>query len=154
MATRKLLLVDDDTITRRALARTLADPDFDILQADSPTQGLAMLAANEDIKVVISDFHMGRETGAGFLSVVERKYPNVVRILLTSDTSTNVFVAGVNEGHARRVLYKPWSGDQVISLVRHSFGLPRRATKAYEVKPPTQRTLTRLAALLGVDRIE
>jgi DNA-binding NtrC family response regulator len=154
--TRKLLIVDDDSMARRAIERTLQDPDYQIFSASSPSEALAILE-KEDIRVVLSDHHMGRETGAAFLSVVETKYPHVVRILMTSDTSTGVFIAAVNEGHARRVLYKPWVDEQLHAVVRQAFNLPRRRPQrapVYEIKQPSSRTLTKIAAMLGVDRVE
>jgi DNA-binding NtrC family response regulator len=154
---RKMLIVDDDPMARRALLRTLADDDYEIVQASSPSEALGILAENMDIKVVVSDQHMGRETGAAFLSVVESKYPSIVRILLTSDTSTETFVSAVNEGHARRVLYKPWQDEQLSTVVRQGFGLPRRAAAkkpaVHILKEPSARTLTKLRALLGGERV-
>lgn len=149
---RKLLVVDDDSMSLRAITRTLEDPDFQICTASSPGEALEILE-KEDIRVVLSDHHMGCETGAALLSVIETKYPNIVRILMTSDTSTGVFVAAVNEGHARRVLYKPWVDEQLQAVVRQAFNLPRRRNQpVYELKAPTSRTLTKIAAMLGVDR--
>jgi DNA-binding NtrC family response regulator len=151
---RKLLIVDDDPIARRAISRSLEDADYEILQADGPTQALQILSDN-DIKVVISDQHMRNALGTAFLSIVEAKFPNTVRVLLTSDTSTDVFVSAVNEGHARRVLYKPWVDEQLRGVVRQCFGLPRKknAVPVYTIKPQTSRTLSKIAALLGVDRV-
>lgn len=156
MSKKKILIVDDDPMARRALARTLSDDDFEVVQASNPTDGLEILAKN-DVQVVLSDFHMGREKGSTFLSIVEQRHPNVVRILLTSDTSTEVFVSSVNVGHARRVLYKPWHDEQVQTVVRQAFGMTRRAAKkpvAYSLRPPSARTLTKLKALLGVETLE
>jgi response regulator RpfG family c-di-GMP phosphodiesterase len=152
---RKLLIVDDDPIARRAIARSLEDADYEILQAEGPSEALKVMNEH-DIKIVISDQHMRGATGTGFLSVVEAKFPNTVRLLLTSDTSTDVFVAAVNDGHARRVLYKPWVDEQLRGAVRQYFGLPRRrpgAPPVFEVKPQSARTLDRIAALLGADRV-
>ena len=154
--TRTLLIVDDDPMALRAIARTLQDPDFQIMSASSPSEALALLEHN-DIRVVLSDYHMGTETGAAFLSIVETKFPNIVRILMTSDTSTEVFVDSVNVGHARRVLYKPWVDEQLHAVVRQGFNLPRlrvQKSSVYEIREPGRRTLTKIAAMLGVDRIE
>ncbi len=153
-SSRKLLIVDDEPIARRSIARSLADPEYEIMQADCPAQALALLAEH-DIKVVISDQHMPGVSGTSFLATVQASYPDVVRVLLTSDTSTDVFVAAVNEGHVRRVLYKPWADEQIRSVVRQCFGLPRRSPNAppvYSLKPQTSRTLRRIAAILGVDK--
>ena len=154
-AKRKMLVVYDDPMARRAILRTLEDDDYQILQAASPSEALEILANNEDIKVVLSDHHMGRETGAAFLSVVEAKYPQIVRILMTSDASTETFVAAVNEGHARRVLYKPWQDEQLVGVVRQGFGLPRRTGKkpvVHVLREPSKNTMTKLRALLGGER--
>jgi len=150
---RTLLIVDDDVLARRALTRTLTDPAYRIVHAENPKQALAILE-KEKIQVVLSDYHMGFDSGATFLAEVERRFPNVVRLLLTSDTATDVMVAAVNEGRARRVLYKPWHDDQLRAAVRQAFGLPRvpvREPGVYNVKSMSKITVTRIAALLGVE---
>ncbi len=149
-----LLIVDDDPFTRRSLARTLNSQEYRILQAENSDRGLSILASTE-VNAVISDFHMGEGLdGAGFLAEVERRFPNVVRLLLTSDSATDVMIAAVNEGRARRVLYKPWHDDQIRTVVRQCLGLPKRPAApggVYTLEPMGPRTVNRLAALLGVD---
>lgn len=155
-AEHTLLIVDDDAITRRAMCRTLEDPDYNVLQAAGPAEALELLSRHH-IEVVISDFHMPSENGAQFLAAVKVRCPNTVRVLLTSDTSSKVLVSAINDGQARRVLYKPWTDEQLRNVVRQSFGLPRRGPNragVYTLKQPTNRTLTRIAALLGVERVE
>ncbi len=154
---RILLIVDDDAIARRTLSRTLQDTSYDILQAEGPEDAFALLAAHE-VSVVISDHHMKGALGTTFLSEVETRYPKAVRILLTSDTSTQVFVGAINDGHARRVLYKPWADDQIRSVVRQAMGMPKQRAASspgvYTLKPLSSGTLTRIKAMFGVPTAE
>lgn len=152
-SSRKLLIVDDDPIARRAIARTLADKDYEIVQAESPSRALELMQEHH-FRVLITDQHMpGSETGTDFLAMIEILFPDTIRILLTSDTSTEVFVAAINGGKARRVVYKPWHDEQLHNVVRQSFGLPRKRP-APPLKQPTATTLTRIAAMLGVSGVD
>lgn len=146
----KLLVVDDDPMIRRAIARAAEDPDYEILLADAPTAALELLAKNA-VQVVISDQHMRGARGTDFLAIVEAKYPEIVRILLTSDTSKSVFVSAVNKGQARRVLYKPWNDEQLHTIVRQALGLPvRRAAVQPELKESAaSQAFGKIASLLS-----
>jgi len=150
---RTLMIVDDDPVTRRSLTRALNHSEYEIIQAGSAERALEILATTE-VHLVIADYHMGGMDGATFLSQVERRHPNVVRLLLTSDSSTEVIVAAVNDGRARRVLYKPWQDEQLCATVRQCVGLPRhpaRRPNVYSLRPMGQTTVNRLVAMLGVE---
>jgi DNA-binding NtrC family response regulator len=150
---RTLLIVDDDPSTRRSLIRTLSDPEYRILQAESAEGAFAILDRGE-VQVVLSDYHMGGIDGVTFLSQLEQRYPKTVRLLLTSDMSTDVMIDAVNEGRARRVIYKPWHDEQLRAVVRQCLGLPRAPVQrpaVYRLEPMGKATVDRLAAMLGVD---
>lgn len=150
----KLLVVDDDPMIRRAIARAAEDPDYEILLADGPTAALELLSKHE-IQVVISDQHMRGTRGTDFLAVVEARYPEIVRVLLTSDTSTSVFVSAVNKGHVRKVLYKPWNDDQLHTIVRQSLGLPvrRAAVQHAPATSAASQTFGKIASLLSSKKV-
>lgn len=121
-----VLLVDDDPIQRSALQRTLSDPAYAIVEASGSEEAFEVLATTPSVSVVVSDQHMRGMLGSAFLGTVANQYPRVARVLLTADTSTDTFDAAVTDGNARRVIYKPWNGDQIRAVIWECLGLPRR----------------------------
>lgn len=139
---RNLLLVDDERTVRMALRRTLASPDFGVLEASGALEALRVLALTP-VQVVISDQHMRGETGTSLLAEIEAHYPHIVRILLTADTSKDVFTAAIGDANVRRVIYKPWDDEQLRAIVRQAFGLrrpvPSRSPGRYDGAPTVPR---------------
>ena len=58
-----------------------------ILTAPNASRGLAILQ-QEKIDLAAIDLHMPVVDGLQFLALLHRKYPNVIKVMLTGDTST------------------------------------------------------------------
>lgn len=114
---KKLLVVDDDPIIRRAIERALEGEPYRTLTAESGARALEMLAS-EEIDVVLSDQNMPEMDGITLLEEVKRRHPNVVRVMLTSDNDTNVFANALSDAGVRRFLHKPWDDDQLRGALR------------------------------------
>jgi DNA-binding NtrC family response regulator len=143
-----LLLIDDDALARRCLMRTLTCEHYNILQAGNGEEALAILAETP-VKLVICDQHMGDALGSDLLDTIRALYPDVVRLMMTSDQSREALVKAINDGNVRRLLYKPWDDDQLKAIVRQCVGLPRVKTtpKVVQRRPSS---MMRIAAILGV----
>jgi DNA-binding NtrC family response regulator len=146
---RTILLIDDDALARRCLVRTLACPEYTFLQAENGDQGLEILATTP-VHLVICDQHMGDSLGSDVLETVRTRYPEVVRLMMTSDQSREALVRAINDGNVRRLLYKPWDDEQLKSLVRQVLGLPRLRPAAPKVVQRRPSSMMRIAAILGV----
>jgi len=102
----RVLIVDDDPLVLENLRRALRREPYEILAAGSGAQGLEILARSS-IDVVVSDERMPGMTGAEFLGIVCRKYPETVRIVLTGQASLEAAIRAINEGEIFRFLLKP-----------------------------------------------
>lgn len=102
----KILLVDDEQQVLEALARGLRRT-FDIHTATSGADGLAILAREPDIAIVMSDMRMPVMNGAAFLAQVRLVAPDSVRLLLTGQADMEDAISAINEGHIFRFLRKP-----------------------------------------------
>lgn len=114
---KTLLVVDDDPRIRRAIARTLAGEPWRTLHTDSGPRAIEILS-REEVHVVLSDYHMPEMDGITLLDEIRRRWPHVVRIMLTSDDDAHVFVNAVNDAEVRRFLHKPWHDEQLRGALR------------------------------------
>lgn len=115
----KILVVDDETSILSAVKRLLRPLGHDIHTALSGQQGLQVLAQTP-IDLVISDMRMPEMNGAQFLAEVAKKWPNIMRILLTGYADLDSTVAAINEGHIYSYLPKPWEDDQFRLMVKRA----------------------------------
>ena len=134
----KLLCVDDERNVLRALERIFMDEEYEILTASSGEEGLAFLAENPDIQVVISDYRMPGMNGVEFLRQVCEKHPDTVRIVLSGYADTTAVVSAINEGQIYKFVSKPWSDEelrQTVAKAVESFALHHQ-NRGLE-KPPS-----------------
>lgn len=124
--TIKLLCVDDERNVLRALERIFMDDDYEILTSSSGEEGLAILADNPDIQVVISDYRMPGMNGVEFLRQVCENHPDTVRIVLSGYADTSSVVSAINEGQIYKFVSKPWSDEdlrQTVAKAVESFAM-------------------------------
>ncbi len=113
-STPRVLVVDDETLPRRAVARWLGGLGLDVVAVGTAAEALALLAA-ESFDVVIADWLLRPpERGDRLLVEVRDLYPKVRRVLFSGqpidDTSCAHFC-----------IAKP---DSVETLERAVYGLP------------------------------
>jgi CheY-like chemotaxis protein len=84
-ATRRLLLVDDEDAVRRITARALARQGWEVTQAASAEEALAMLDADRTLALtaLVSDVVMPGKDGAALLDDVRQRYPALPAILVS-----------------------------------------------------------------------
>lgn len=109
----KILCVDDEPNVLRALTRLFLDEDYEILTAASGEEGLAILAEEAGLQVVVSDYRMPGMNGVDFLKQVCEKWPDTVRIVLSGYADTAAVVSAINEGQIYKFIPKPWNDDEL-----------------------------------------
>jgi serine phosphatase RsbU (regulator of sigma subunit) len=119
-----IVLVDDEDVVLRSLSSFLSlETDYEIHTFSSP---FAALDAFKDIHVdlVITDFLMPQMNGLELLAAIKRRYPDVVRILLTGYADRENAIRAINEVGLYQYLEKPWDNDQLILVIKN--GLNQR----------------------------
>ena len=82
VSANSVLLVDDDPSIREVLSMQLEEAGFKAQQAEDGIDGLVKLR-DQLPKVIISDLQMPRMTGIEFISVVLRRFPSILVIVLS-----------------------------------------------------------------------
>ena len=112
LVSRVVILVDDDPLLTRAMARVLKGR-YITLQANSGEEARRIIdTLTSPFDAVVSDFDMGngRMNGGQFLAWVESTHPTVRRVLCTGNPDP---VAR----SAQRILAKPASLADLVSAI-------------------------------------
>jgi len=147
----RLLLVDDETDFRNALARRLQKRGLVALQAGDGEAGLAVLADNR-VDVVVLDVKMPGMSGIDVLDRIKARYPETEVILLTGHAATQDGVDGIKSG-AFDYLTKPAEFEHLLGKIIQAYGkiqAEKEKQKAAEYKAGIEQQMIateRLAAL-------
>jgi putative nucleotidyltransferase with HDIG domain len=117
--TDRVLIVDDDELILRALARILESAGFESRCYQSPEHALQAIESDAPV-VVISDYMMPVMDGIAFLNKARERFPAAVRILCTAAEDFRVALEAVNSGEVFRIISKPWQQPELIATVRQA----------------------------------
>lgn len=115
----KVLVVDDEPTITELLKDALSRGSDIILSAPSAEEALGILD-REQVDVVISDEMMPGMSGSEFLSVVRKKYPDTIRMILTGHASLESAIRAINEGEIYRFFTKPCNVFDLAVTVRQA----------------------------------
>ncbi|HET8710853.1 MAG TPA: sigma-54 dependent transcriptional regulator [Spongiibacteraceae bacterium] len=115
-----VLVVEDDTSLREALADTLELAGADVVQAESGEQALDMLT-HSYVDMVVSDVNMGGMDGHELLQVLRQTYPQLPVLLITAYGSIAKSVEAMRVG-AVDYLVKPFKPQLLVDTVARYTG--------------------------------
>jgi len=119
MSKSKVLFVDDEPHVTSALQRALRREPYEIFSVHSARAGLEILARH-DISVVVSDEQMPGMSGSEFLAEVRKKYPSIIRMILTGQASLEAAIRTINEGEVYRFFTKPCNAVDLRVTIRQA----------------------------------
>ena len=124
----KILVIDDEKNTRDGLREALAD-DYNVLLAEDGIKGLALLDANPDVCIALTDLRMPGMDGMDFIrNVTSRKNAPLI-IMLTAYGSVQTAVEALKVG-AYDYLSKPVDLDNLEMMLERGMKVLRdRAEK-------------------------
>jgi two-component system NtrC family sensor kinase len=115
--TIKILCVDDEKNVLRALKRVFLDCDYEIITAESGSEGLEILNNTDTVQIVISDYRMPQMNGVDFLQEVYRNWPDTLRIVLSGFADMSIIMDAITEGHIYQFIQKPWDDDKLKATI-------------------------------------
>lgn len=101
----KILLVDDDAVTRRVVALALART-HNVVQASNGRRAVEVLEDNPDVDCVICDLLMPELDGLGVLNAVAERWPELPVFVISGLVGTRAIGAAMERG-ARAFFAKP-----------------------------------------------
>jgi CheY-like chemotaxis protein len=110
-----VLIVEDDFLIRMNAAEMIADAGFDVVEAASADEAIAILEDRLDITIVFTDIQMpGSMDGLKLAAAIRGRWPPI-KIIATSGL-VDVRQDDLPEGG--RFLPKPYSPEQIVRTLR------------------------------------
>jgi two-component system, cell cycle response regulator len=115
----KILIADDDGMSRRLLEKTLEREGYKVIAVDNGQLALQQLSLPEGPRLALLDWMMPELDGPGVCLEVRKQHerPYVHIVLLTSRGSKEDVVAGLEAG-ADDYLTKPWDPAELAARLR------------------------------------
>lgn len=90
--------------------------------AENAEEGLEIIEElrKDEIKIliIVTDWLMPGMNGDEFLIKVHRKYPSIVKIMLTGQANDEAINRAKKYANLFGVLYKPWSEDELFNIIK------------------------------------
>jgi len=113
--------VDDDANILDSIERVLFNDDYEITKFTNPIEAFEMISkSNGDIDLVISDNKMPQIKGVDFLISLRKKYPDIIRIMLTGESDLQDAQYAINDGKVYRFLIKPVDPYELELLIKRA----------------------------------
>lgn len=90
---QKILVVDDETSVRTTVSGLLTSKDYEVSTAENGFDALLQMR-NVTLALIISDLNMPQMSGFEFLSVVRRRFPEVLVVAMSGAYSSGDAVPG------------------------------------------------------------
>jgi DNA-binding NtrC family response regulator len=113
--TKHLLLVEDESLLRQAIAEQLADRGYHVEQADSGEAALTHLA-DFAFDVIVTDLRLPGIDGAAVVDAAVERYPDIVAIVVTGYGTVKDAVAAIKRG-ASDFVSKPFQIDELLHVL-------------------------------------
>ena len=113
-----ILIVDDEDNNLQLLKRSLRR-NYNVLVAINGREALEMVdIVGDEISMIISDQRMPEMQGVDFLQEVSKKYPDIIKILLTGYTDTEVIIEAINKCNLYQYILKPFDPSTLQIIVK------------------------------------
>jgi len=113
----KLLIVDDEVELLEMYRDFLESEGFEVLTASTGEEALRIFHQNGDVKVIISDSHMGQMNGEEFFHALKKTNQNIPPFLLATGDLNRSEVELKAMGMTGLVL-KPFDLDELVVKIK------------------------------------
>src|SRR5882672_1733786 len=128
--TRHLLLVEDESALREAVAEQLTDRGYHVEQADSGESAVERLA-DFAFDIIITDLRLPGVDGSAVIEAAVARYPDIIAIVITGYGTVKDAVEAIKRG-ARDFVSKPFQIDELLHVLDSALEQRRlRSENAY-----------------------
>lgn len=113
-----VLFVDDEVNILSSLKRGLMDEEFTCYFASSGKEALEILEETK-ISVIVSDMRMPEMDGLRLLNEVEKKYPRIIKMILSGYTQLPQILTTINQVDIFKFITKPWKLEEEFIVAIH-----------------------------------
>lgn len=113
----KIMLVEDEKITRKTLTDILKKENYDVSSFGDGTEALNSLKSNK-YDVVVTDLRLPGTNGLDILKSAKEIDTNTIVIIITAYATIETAIESLKLG-AYDYLLKPFSPEQLLSILKH-----------------------------------
>lgn len=117
---KKILFVDDDVEMSKSFEMLFMNTEYEIVIARNGIEALNIIESQE-IDLVISDMKIPDMTGYELLSQVKKRFPHIVRIILSEVTEERSIFDSLQKNIAKLYFLKPWENINIITSIDNIF---------------------------------
>ena len=129
--TGHILIIDDEAILRKTLARILQQAGFEVTTAENAEQGLAFLKTTS-FDLVFTDLRMPGIQGLDALRMIHKNYPSIPVVLFTAQPDVNSAVEALRHG-AIDYLLKPLKPEVIIERTKSILSQQQKEKRRREI---------------------
>jgi two-component system response regulator HydG len=118
-----ILIVDDEAVSRRSLARLLRGANYTIKETNHIADA-ARILNQHNVDLVVADLRSGSENGLDMIGLVNRSHPGTESILLADSGLVESLAEAVQAG-ASDYVTKPFSNDELLLRVSRAIELKK-----------------------------
>ncbi len=112
-----ILIVDNEKPVANALKRALWKEDYRIITACGGQEALSKIETF-DCNLIIANQKMPSMGGTELLYLIEKKHPEIVKILITDQIEPETDKNGINRDFIYGFISKPWNPEELKTLIR------------------------------------
>lgn len=116
----KVMVIDDSAMVRAMVGRTLRASGYEVIDAVDGQDGLAKLAAHDDLRLILCDVNIPVMSGLEFLEATQGIGSRVPVVMLTTEGQPEMIARAKTLG-ARGWIVKPFKPDMLLEMTRAFF---------------------------------
>lgn len=143
-----IVLYVDDEPQNLELFRLQFEEELEVVTAGSGEEALAVLA-KAPIAVLLSDERMPGMRGVDLLAEAARRWPDVVRVIVSAYGDAPRLLAAINLGHAHEYVLKPWDQKELGACIERALTIATRRRSLEDVAARAVHIEADAAAVFG-----
>jgi DNA-binding response OmpR family regulator len=112
---KRILVIEDDPAVRLTICENLRESGYDIIEAADGEEGLSMIAATENLALVITDIIMPHKEGIETIIAIKKQYPGIKLLAISGGgrTKSMDFLEVAQKLGADIIMPKPLDIDEL-----------------------------------------
>ncbi len=122
---KAIVCVDDENIILESLGEQIKNmfgDEYIYESAENAEEGMEVIEElsdeNVDVLVIVSDWLMPGKKGDEFLIDVHKKFPNIVKVMLTGQADEVAIQNAIKKAGLHAFLSKPWTATDLEKVIR------------------------------------
>jgi EAL domain-containing protein (putative c-di-GMP-specific phosphodiesterase class I)/CheY-like chemotaxis protein len=129
----RILVVDDEPLIRKQIARILGKQGHVVQQASNAKEALKF-AGEKVFDLSLVDYNLPEQDGLYVLQSLREVQPGCLRILITGMLNLHLAVHAVNSGEISHVVEKPFKPTELLKAVEASLSARKRMVEVARVQ--------------------